>query len=178
MYFPTAVQNFDNPLSSADSTWGARVHRFQWYYQVAKTSRNSSRRVSFPSLGDTLFEYDCSWRDRSYSTGHLELFTRFPNGIPKEMSGSLWIPASSQCSFALFPRHRLDHPSRPFRTSDVAPDEHNYRDSNVRIILRCSIARHLSSLSTLRSDDCSIPTQDSLPVVGQTLPCRLILQET
>ena len=132
MYFPTAVQIFDNPLSSADSTWGLVFTGFNGTIRLLRLPEILLAAFRFLHLAIPCLNTIVLDVTDSYSIGHLELFTRFPNGIPKEMSGSLWIPASSQCSFALFPRHRLDHPSRPFRTSDIAPDEHNYRDSNVQ----------------------------------------------
>ena len=148
-----------NSLPSLDSPLETRVRRLRRYYQVAKTSRCSSRFVSFS------FTRRYHVRVQSFlRTNRLVLYRRLGvvhpvllSGTSHGNNGTSLVPASPQCSYALFQRPRMERPPRPLQASGVAPDQHKHKGSKQVIVFRGSIARHLSSLSTLHVGGCPTP---------------------
>ena len=99
------------------------VRRFLRYYQGALTSCVSSRRVSFPSLGDTpCCAIALSGRSHSLSD------SLWSPGLFRDSTGKTHdLPSSRESSIVrslLFQRPRPDHPFQTFtKKVDVAPGE-------------------------------------------------------
>jgi len=103
---------------------------------------------------------------------------------PGSLSGvTAWkqqdLPSSCETSIVRSPCSRdpgRTDISRPLRNVDIAPLLADSGSSGNEIRFRGSIARHSNWLFTLRREDYSLPTQNSLPVAGQALPRGLVPQ--
>ena len=147
--------------------------------------------ICFRRTGGALYTPDFKrrWRSCRFSPRFSAYSSPVTSSIPAAPSflqsgTSTWKPQdlSSFRRFPMLVRTCSTTPDRPnapdqYGTFNVVPASPKNRDSDDEKF-RGSIARHSSSLSTLRSAGCPTPTQDSLPAAGQALPCRLTLQDT
>ena len=166
--FPNSSPKFRR-LASLPRLLRGGVRRFRRYYRDALTSCNSSRRVSFPSLGDTscraiaTSERSHSFTDPLCSPGLFRDFTRKPQDLPSSRESSI-------IRSHLFQRPRSDRPFQTIAKRSMLLPVRRRRKLRQRCEFRDSIARHSDWLFTLHREDYSLPMQNSLPAVGQTLP--------
>ena len=146
------------------------VRQLPQYYQDAMTSCYSSRRTSFPSLGDTSVALVAfaPWRTSAPPRPGVGNPVS-PAGCCRGSNRISQVPGE--------PRLSVCTCSNPTPAGLFAPDRLGAtawplvckKQRLPRQVFRSSIAWLSDSLSTLRSAGCPDPTQDSLPVAGQAL---------
>jgi hypothetical protein len=145
------------------------------YYQGAATSRRSSRRASFPSLGGAVDALASSLppvvNARPAGLGSL----RFGQPVPRWCSRRKRRDLPSSWGTPIAPSPGSSTPAGPSRRltglrDAVARPPWRRRQGLLHCGFRGSIPRLWCSLSTLRPGGRPPGTQDSLPAAGQALP--------
>jgi len=134
-------------------------------------------RSACPLLGNTMLVYDVSTRHPLAHKGRPEYSTDSLAVFRHGHVGTSQVPVRPQLSVrtcSLTPVGSL--PQTILRASNVVPGIGTAETPAINFEFRGSIARHSDWLFTLHREDYSLPMQNSLPAVGQTLPGRLFLQ--